>query len=127
MARILTDTNPKLKGMSNDNHNEQGMANNNSRKYVDNKKKVYDDFNGFLSDDPLTSVLGDYAKNPDHRPGRDTHPTYVRRLVLLTQGVRDRDKYTYLNTAMKCYLNNVKKPFQIVERCTVRQWLKTDN
>jgi hypothetical protein len=109
MACILTDTNPKFKGMSNDDHNEKGMTNNNSRKYVDNKKKLYDDFYGFLSDDPLTSVLGDYVKNPVHRPGRDTRPAYVHRLVLLTQGVIEHDNSTYFNTAMKCYLNNTKK------------------
>jgi hypothetical protein len=37
MALILTDTNPELKEMSNDDHNELGMENNNSRKYLDNK------------------------------------------------------------------------------------------
>jgi hypothetical protein len=104
MARILTYINPKFKGMSNDDNDKQGMANNNGRKYVVNRKKVYDAFYGFLSDDPLTSVLGGYVKNPNHRPGRDIRPVYVRRLILLTQGVRDRDKYMYVNIAMKCYL-----------------------
>jgi hypothetical protein len=61
----------------------------------------------------LPVYWGGDVKNPDHRHGRDTCPAYARRLVLLTQGVRDHDKYTYLNIDMKCYLNNVRKASKV--------------